>query len=328
MKLDMDRRHFLAASGALMSATALPALAQDRPALRFSAVFSERDIRAEMMKTFGEAVKDDFAFEGAYGDSVFRQGTELLGIQRDLLDMSSIAPHDIANEVPEWSIVTAGYLFRDAAHVQSFFTSEASADLRKGAEDRLGIHILGPIYYGLRQLGLKGDRQIRTPADLAGLKLRMPAGEAWQFLGKALGADPTPMAFGAVHEGLKSGAIDGQDNPLPNVETMKFDEVIDQIVLTSHLVGFDLLVVSKRLWDAMGTDKRTRFQAAADTAIDVSTGRHLARETELVEHFREKGLDIYEPDVTAFREHVQERYLASRLAQAWPVGLIDSINAM
>ena len=87
------------------------------------------------------------------------------------------------------------------------------------AEDQLGIHILGPTYFGIRQVGLKGDKQITTPADLAGVKLRMPGGDAWQFLGTALGANPTPgSAYAEVYTGLQTGAIDGQDNPLPNVE--------------------------------------------------------------------------------------------------------------
>ena len=114
------------------------------------------------------------------------------------------------------------------------------------AEDQLGVHILGPTYFGTRQVGLQADKKINTPADMAGIKLRMPGGDAWQFLGTALGANPTPMAYAEVYTGLQTGAIDGQDNPLPNVENMKFYEVMRQIVLTSHLVGYDLLTVPTR----------------------------------------------------------------------------------
>jgi len=188
--------------------------------------------------------------------------------------------------------------------------------------------VLGPTYFGVRQVGLKPDKKITTPADLAGIKLRMPGGDAWQFLGKALGADPTPMAYAEVYTGLQTGAIDGQDNPLPNVENMKFYEVMSQIVLTSHLVGFDLLTVSKKVWDDMGAEKQGRFQAAADAAIAFSTDKHLAREKELVETFKGKGLNIYEPDVAAFRKHVQAEYLASDLAKDWPAGMVDKINAL
>ena len=124
---------------------------------------------------------------------------------------------------------------------------------------------------------------------MAGIKLRMPGGDAWQFLGTALGANPTPMAYAEVYTGLQTGAIDGQDNPLPNVENMKFYEVMSQIVLTSHLVGFDLLTISKKVWNDMGAEKQAKVQAAADAAIAFSTEKHLAREKELVELFKEQG---------------------------------------
>ena len=164
---------------------------------------------------------------------------------------------------------------------------------------------------------------------MAGIKLRMPGGDAWQFLGTALGANPTPMAYAEVYTGLQTGAIDGQDNPLPNVENMKFYEVMSQIVLTSHLVGFDLLTISKKVWDAM-----SRRAAGAVPGGGRRGDRLRARQStspargELVEKFKDRGLKIYEPDVAAFREHVQEQYLASDLAKDWPAGMVDKINAL
>ena len=328
MKIHANRRQFLAGAAALGSLTALPARAQEKKELRFSAVFSQQDIRAEMMQKFSDAIADGFTFKGYYGGNLFKQGTELVALQRGNLEMGNVAPQDISKQIPAWSILTAGYLFRDAAHLKAFFASEAGAEMKKMAEDQLGIVILGPTYFGVRQVGLKPEKEIKTPADMAGIKLRMPGGDAWQFLGEALGANPTPMAYAEVYTGLQTGAIDGQDNPLPNVENMKFYEVMSQIVLTSHLVGFDLLVVSKKVWDAMGAEKQARFQAAADKAIDFSTEKHLAHEKELVEDFKAKGLKIYEPDVAAFRKHVQEKYLASDLAKEWPEGMVDKINAL
>jgi TRAP-type C4-dicarboxylate transport system substrate-binding protein len=328
MTLHATRRQFLIGTGIAATAAAFPASAQDKPKLRFSAVFSDQDIRAEMMSRFADAIKDDFTFEGYYGGNLFKQGTELVAMQRGNLEMGNIAPQDVSKQLPAWSIVTAGYLFRDAAHVKTFFNSDPGKELKKMAADELGIVILGPTYFGVRQVGLKPDKKITTPADMAGIKLRMPGGDAWQFLGEALGANPTPMAYAEVYTGLQTGAIDGQDNPLPNVENMKFYEVMSQIVLTSHLVGFDLLTVSKKVWDDMGADKQAKFQAAADAAIDFSTGKHLAREKELVDLFKGKGLNIYEPDVDAFRKYAQEKYLASDLAKDWPAGMVDKINAL
>lgn len=330
MTVHATRRRFLAGTGLAIGAAALPSLAfaQDKPKLRFSAVFSDQDIRAEMMKMFADATKDDFTFEGYYGGNLFKQGTELVALQRGNLEMGNIAPQDISNQIPGWSILTAGYLFRDAAHVTRFFASDAGAEMKKMTEDQLGVKVLGPTYFGVRQVGLKVDKEIRTPADMAGIKLRMPGGEAWQFLGQALGANPTPMAYAEVYTGLQTGAIDGQDNPLPNVENMKFYEVMKQIVLTSHLVGFDLLTISKKAWDAASPEQQAKLQAAADAAIAFSTDKHLAREKELVEKFKGAGLKIYEPDQAAFRDHVQKQYLASELAKSWPAGMVDKINAL
>jgi TRAP-type C4-dicarboxylate transport system substrate-binding protein len=163
---------------------------------------------------------------------------------------------------------------------------------------------------------------------MAGLKLRMPPGEAWQFLGEALGANPTPVAFAELYTALQTGAVDGQDNPLPTSRTMRFHEVTTQFVLTSHLVAFDLLAVSARFWDGLTEAQRAAITAAAERAIDLSIRRHAEQEQEMIAFFRAQGLDVYEPNVEAFRAEAQRRYLASSLAQSWPAGILDRINAI
>ena len=326
MTISLSRRTLMI--GGLLLAAALPAMAQDKPVLRFSAVFSEQDIRAEMINLLSAQVADIATIEPYLGGNLFKQGTELVALQRGNLEMGNIAPQDISNQIPAWSLLTSAYLFRDAAHLRAFFDSDLGAEFKQMASDQLGIHILGPTYFGARQIGLRGDKKIVTPADMAGIKLRMPGGDAWQFLGTSLGANPTPMAYAEVYTGLQTGAIDGQDNPLPNVENMKFYEVMDQIVLTSHLVGFDLLVISNSAWDAMTSEQQEAFQAAATVAIDFSQEEHLKREAELVERFKSVGLDVYEPDQDAFRSHAQQVYLDSDLAKDWPEGAVDTINGL
>jgi TRAP-type C4-dicarboxylate transport system substrate-binding protein len=163
---------------------------------------------------------------------------------------------------------------------------------------------------------------------MAGIKLRMPPGDAWQLLGRSLGANPTPMAYAETYTGLQTGAIDGQDNPLPNVQNMKFYEVMSQIVLTSHLVGFDLLTVSQKTWTGMSPAKQKSFQAAADKAINWSVNEHLKKEAELADGFKKQGLDVYAPDIAAFRAHAQKVYLASDEAKAWPPGTLEKIAAI
>ncbi len=323
-----SRRSVLTAGAALAAGALAPGLAHAQAQLRFAAVFSDKDIRAEMMNQFAKDVASDFKTELFLNSTLFRQGTELVALQRDNLEMGNIAPQDISKQIPAWSILTSAYLFRDANHLGAFFASDMGAQMKKMAEDQLRVKVLGPTFFGTRHVGLRGKKRINVPADLAGVKLRMPPGDAWQLLGRSLGANPTPMAYAETYTGLQTGAIDGQDNPLPNVQNMKFNEVMGQIVLTSHLVGFDLLTMNLKTWNALSPARQQAVQAAADKAIAWSAAEHVKREAELAEGFRRGGLDVYAPNLAAFREHAQKVYLASDEAKSWPAGLLDRINAM
>jgi TRAP-type C4-dicarboxylate transport system substrate-binding protein len=328
MSFKMNRRSALQAGAALAAASALPAWAQAKPTIRFAAVFSDKDIRADMIRMLAKDIEGDFRLEPFYNGSLFKQGTELVALQRDNLEMGNIAPQDISKQVPAWSLLTSAYLFRDANHLNSFFASPLGAEMKKMAEDQVKVKILGPTFFGTRQVGLKPKKKINTPADLAGVKLRMPPGDAWQLLGRSLGANPTPMAYAETYTGLQTGSIDGQDNPLPNVQNMKFYEVMSQIVLTSHLVGYDLLTVNLKTWNAMSPARQKTFQSAVDKAIRWSASEHLKREAELADGFRKQGLEVYAPDVNAFRANAQKIYMASDEAKAWPKGMLERINAL
>jgi TRAP-type C4-dicarboxylate transport system substrate-binding protein len=225
-------------------------------------------------------------------------------------------------------VLTSAYLFRDANHLNAFFASDLGAQMKKQVEDQLKVKILGPTFFGTRHVGLRGKKKVNVPADLAGVKLRMPPGDAWQLLGRSLGANPTPLAYAETYTGLQTGTVDGQDNPLPNVQNMKFFEVMGQIVLTSHLVAFDLLTLNLKTWQAMSADKQRAFQAAVDKAIAWSAAEHTKREAELAEGFKRQGLDVYVPNLNAFREHAQKIYLASDEAKAWAPGILDKIAAI
>jgi TRAP-type C4-dicarboxylate transport system substrate-binding protein len=327
MSYDISRRAALAGAAALAASPLLPAWAQAKT-LRFAAVFSDKDIRAEMMQRFAKDIEPDFKVEPFLNSTLFKQGTELVALQRDNLEMGNIAPQDFSKQVPAWSILTSAYLFRDSDHLNAFFASELGTQMKKMVEDQVKVKILGPTFFGTRQVGLKPKKKIATPADLAGIKLRMPPGDAWQLLGRSLGANPTPMAYAETYTGLQTGAVDGQDNPLPNVQNMKFNEVMSQIVLTSHLVAFDLLTINLKTWQAMSPAQQAKVQGAADKAIAWSAAEHTKRETELAEGFRKQGLDVYVPNIPAFREYAQKVYLASDEAKNWPGGLVDKINAM
>ncbi|SDT97562.1 TRAP transporter substrate-binding protein DctP [Stappia sp. ES.058] len=325
----LTRRTAIAVALAATTAFILPgaALAQDLPTLRLSSVVSENDIRAEAFAEIAEAVSDTFDMQVFNGATLVAQGSEMTSIQRGNLEMGLVAPQTIAEQIPEWSIVTSAYLFSDAAHLSATFDSDVGEELKGMAAD-VGIHILAPVYFGTRQVNLAPEIEVKTPEDLKGITMRMPGGDAWQFLGEAIGANPTPLAYAEVYTALQTGAIDGQDNPLPNDYNMKFYEVTSQIVLTGHLVGFDVLAISKELWDGFTPEQQEALQSAVDKAIATSTQRHLDREAELVQFFKDEGLRVYTPDRTAFRDYAQQKYLESEFAASWPEGMVNRINAI
>ena len=326
--MDLDRRMLLAGGASLLALGATPSVhAQAKPKLRFSAAFPETDLRTEGYKALAAALKDDFDFEPYWSNTLFKQGTELVALQRENLELCNLAPADISKQIPAWSLLTSAYLFRDYDHLKKTFTSDIGKEFIKMARDQLGIEVIRPVYFGARQLNLKPNKKINTPADLAGIKLRMPPGEFWQFLGESIGANPTPVAFAELYTALQSGAVDGQDNPLVSGRTMKFYEVTSQFVLTSHVIGYDMLSVSKKAWEGLGAAKQARLRAEADSVFDENAAKYDTQEKEAIDFFRKEGKQVYAPDQDAFRAFAQKRYL-DRYGKDWPTGAIERINAI
>jgi tripartite ATP-independent transporter DctP family solute receptor len=333
MPVTIARRTLLATAAAATALSLAPiAQAQDKITLRLSAPASETDQRAiALTGVFGPAVAEFASFEPHWNATLFAQGTELEAIARGNLEMSITSAQELATFFPEFSIFTAGYVHRDAAHQVAVFNDPLMDPFKQKAEDELGVKLLTVMYLGRRHVNLRqprSERDVQTPDDLAGVNLRMPGTDAWQFLGRALGANPTPMAFTEVYTALQTGAVDGQDNPLPTVVDAKFYEVTKQISLTAHLVDLNYLAISKALWDGLSPEQQATLQKAADDAAEAGRQAQLQKEDELVAFLKEQGLEIYEPDLDAFRSHVQQMYLESDYAKDWPEGLIDSINAL
>lgn len=300
--------------------------------LRMSMAGSETDQRAvAMTEIFGPAVADFASYLPSYNATLFAQGTELEAISRGNLEMSITSAQELAQFFPEFSIFTAGYVHQDAAHQVAVFNDALFEPFHQTVIDELGVRLLSVMYLGQRQVNLRQTREeldVMTPADLAGVNLRMPGTDAWQFLGSALGAAPTPMAFTEVYTALSTGAVDGQDNPLPTVVDARFYEVTNQIVLTSHLVDLNYIAISEAVFQALTPEQQAAVQAAADAAAEAGRVRQLELEGELVAFLEGEGLEVYEPDVAAFREAVQSAYLGSEFAETWPEGVLDQINAL
>jgi len=182
-------------------------------------------------------------------------------------------------------------------------------------------------YLGARQLVLREPRDVNVPADLAGLKLRMPGSEAWQFLGNALGGNATPLAFEEIYLGLQTGTIDGLENPLSDVISAKFYEVAKQIVLTDHMVSNTFFTMPVAFWDGLSDEEKAAIEQAEAEAKAFNDSTVLAQEKDATAFLESKGLTVTTPDVAAFRAQVLDKFENSDFAKTWPAGLLDRIKA-
>lgn len=332
----LTRRVVLASAGALAlfaaSLSPFAAAAQDKPVIRLSTPASETDQRSVALATvFGPAITEFATYQPHYNASLVAQGSELEAIASGDLEMSIASAQELANFFPEFSIFTAGYVHQSADHQVAVFNDPLMDPFKQKVEDELGVKLLSVMYLGKRHVNLRfprSEKEVMTPADLAGVNLRMPGSDAWQFLGRAIGANPTPMAFTEIYTALQTGSVDGQDNPLPTVVDAKFYEVTKQVSLTAHLVDLNYIAFSKAVWDTMSAEQQAALQKAADDAAASARDGQMAKEEELVAFLKEQGLDVYEPDLDAFRTHVQAQYVGSEFAQSWPDGVLEQINAL
>ena len=320
------------ATALVASVIAAPAMAEDTITLRMSTPASETDQRSVALEeVFAPAVADFATYEPHYNASLIAQNAELEAIASGDIEMSIASAQELAQFFPEFSIFATGYVHQDAEHQVRVFNDALMDPFKATVEEELGVKLLSVMYLGRRHVNLRqcqDEVDVQTPADLAGINLRMPGTDAWQFLGKALGANPTPMAFTEVYTALSTSSVDGQDNPLPTVVDAKFYEVTCQIALTAHLVDLNYVAFSKSVWDELSADQQAVVQKAADDAAESGRQNQLQKEDELVAFLEGEGMTIYEPDLQAFREHVQAQYEGTEFSASWPDGVLEQINAL
>jgi tripartite ATP-independent transporter DctP family solute receptor len=306
--------------------------AQTPTTLRISSAAVPQDWHAKMWTVFKDQLQTtapgEFDVKIYLNSSLFKQAAEPAAMARGNLELSTVSAADLSRQVPYFSVFTAGYVLRDVPHQQKVFNGPIGEEGFQQVSERMGIKVLATAYLGTRQLVLREPRNIKTPADLKGIKLRMPASKEWLFLGESLGATATPLSFGEVYMGLKTGTIDAQDNPLPTVRAARFFEVSRQVVLTGHLVDALFIAISQKTWDSLKPAQQAKVQQAAQAAARYNNDNRLQEESQMLAFLKQQGLTISTPDLAAFRQHVNNSYKASDISKSWPPGLLERIQAV
>ena len=197
------------------------------------------------------------------------------------------------------------YTFRDADHLLAYAKSDIYKTLTAGYEQASGHHITATTYYGTRHT--TSNRPIAKCADMAGLKIRVPDVPAYLAMPRSCGANTAPIAFAEVYLALQNGTVEAQENPLTTIEAKKFYEVQTHINLTGHIVDHLNTIVSKSRWTSLSDEDKKIFTDVLQEAAARATEKIVAREKDLVQAFKDKGLTVVEPDLDTFKKTVMEK---------------------
>jgi tripartite ATP-independent transporter DctP family solute receptor len=304
--------------------------------LRFNTTSGPESQLVAAMNKFAEIVgvlsagkiRVQVAHSGLLGD----QKTSLLGVMKGSLEMSCDGSPswfaDMAN-YPEIGALEVAYLYKDIDHLYRVLNGPIGQGFWDNLAEKSGIRVLDTWYFGTRELSLTQKAgPARTPADLRGKKLRWPNSEAWLDVGRAMGANPTPLGFGEVYMALKTGTIDGQDNPIPTSYEEKFLEVTKYVVLTDHMIGYINPVINDKLWQEMPTNYRVYIKKALEVARFNMNQAVLEQEATLLgQAQKEYGIEVIIPDKQAFMNSAQKYYTTPKFDAKYGKGMYAKIQA-
>lgn len=260
--------------------------------------------------------------------TLYGQDTEHDALKNGDVDLIYSSASWLTDGSPWVSMFTAGYVFQSYDHMTAVLNGDIGQEVFNKIAEEQNILPLGAYYLGTRQISLSEDRAISTPADLNGVNLRMPTSDAWVFLGKAMGANPTAVPVNDLYLALQTGSVDGQDNPLPTVQSAKFYEVQKSISLTNHLVDSVWPTINMDTWNKLTDTQKGWVMEAVEAGRKACDEQNLKTEAEVQDFLKEQGLQIYEADVPAFAEHVLDTYLNDSISDSWDKDLLAEIQAM
>jgi tripartite ATP-independent transporter DctP family solute receptor len=235
-------------------------------------------------------------------------------MQAGVVDGVIDATATLTNFVPQLGVVDLPYLAKDAATAFRLFDSPVFAEALGRPAQAAGVRIVQVWEVTFRNVYTR-SKPINAVADLKGQKIRVIPSPSYIALFRALGAAPTPMAFGEVYTALQQGVIDGAENDSVTYQTTKHMEVARNLALTSHMMLANTLYISERTWQRLPDDIKAIIAKASGDARKTVTAERTARDAKALDDIRAAGVNITQPDLAPFREIGQQTYkeLSDRL---------------
>ncbi|TMB01819.1 MAG: TRAP transporter substrate-binding protein [Deltaproteobacteria bacterium] len=234
-----------------------------------------------------------------YGSSQLGDDTEMMQkVKLGTLDFS-VPSTVMSSVVPAFGLFEMPYLVRDREHMKRI-EKEIVWPALAPLSEKAGYQMIAVWENGFRQI-TNNAHPIKTPEDLKGIKLRVPKGK-WRIkMFQAYGASPSAMGFSEVFVALQTGVMDGEENPLTQIYTAKFQEVQKYLSMTDHVYTPAYVVTSVRRWNALPPDVRKGLsEAARETQAYVyKTGAQ--QDEELLGKLKQAGMKVNDADKAAFR---------------------------
>lgn len=251
----------------------------------------------EFARLANERLGDDYEVV-VYGSSQLGGDSSMLQ-KLKLGQLTFTLPSSVMSSVvDEFGLFEMPYLVKDREHMKRIIEEVLEPDLYPLAEEE-GYKILAVWENGFRQI-TNNVRPINTPEDLDGLKLRTPKGTWRVRMFEEYGANPSPMALSEVFTALQTGTMDGQENPLVQIYSQKFQEVQDYLSLTGHVYTPAYVVVSSNHWQDLPEDVRDVLMDTAQEVQDFVYETAARQDEELLGKMEAAGMEINEADKQAF----------------------------
>lgn len=257
-----------------------------------------------------------------------------LGSERELVEllqigslgMTKVSSAALEGFAPTMQVFGMPYLFRDDAHQLAVLQGEIGKKLLLDPQKYL---LRGLCYYdsGKRSFYTQ-DKPIETPADLAGLKVRVMESNTASNMVKSLGGSPTPVSFGELYTALQQGIVDGAENNAPSLYTSKHYEVCKFYSLDEHTALPDVMIVSTKVWESLNEQEQQWLQEAADESATYEYKIWAEATEESLSELRKAGVTITYPDKQPFREAVEPMYEDLKIQQPEIYKIVEEIRAV
>ena len=283
----------------------------DVTAKRFAELLAE--------KTNGEITGEVFA-AGQLG-----QETEVIqNVQQGSIEATIVGHDPLAQFASEITLLSQPYIFDN--HDEAFALLDGDLGEKLGEIFKAkGLRVLAWGNNGAR-IYTNNTRQLNTPADFHGLKLRSPQSPVNLAVTEAFGGIPIAMPYGEVYTALQQGTIDGQENAVINIYPARLQEVQKYMSMTNHLLSFVVLLMNDSLYNSLSPELQAAVQAAATQAMAEERASAQALADEMTQKMKDAGVEVVTPDLAPFRDAAKPIH-AQYVGKAFPQDLYDLVTS-